>query len=99
MRRLALAPLVLLLAAPVCQAADTESDAAPKKGACVYVRPAATGNASSEGDVPQARPATPPVARSTPRPAASSGGGDAADTVQVRPRGPRWHSFLPGMFR
>ena len=99
MRRLTLAPLVLLLAAPLCQAADADSADAPKKGACVYARPAAATGTADSDDAPQARPATPPVARSTARPAAGNGGGDAADSVQVRPRGPRWHSFLPGMFR
>jgi|GEM_PF-626371 len=35
-------------------------------------------------------------------PTTSRGGGDdgdAATPVLSRPRGPKWHSFLPGMFR
>ncbi|KAF1685993.1 hypothetical protein B1992_09820 [Pseudoxanthomonas broegbernensis] len=90
-----LVPLLLLAAPALCWAADGDPDAAPKRGACVYVRPAAT--AAPDHDAPQARPATPAVARSVPKPA--SGGGDAEAPMAPRARGPRWHSFLPGMFR
>ena len=97
MRRLL--PLLLLLAAPAtCWATPTESEPAPKNGACVYARPATTV-AVAEGDAPQARPATPPAARSTPKPAATGGGGGDGDSAVPRVRGNRWHSFLPGMFR
>ena len=69
MRRLL--PFLLLLAAPaMCWAAPAESEPAAKNGACVYARPATTV-AVAEGDAPQARPATPPAARSTPKPAAT----------------------------
>lgn len=95
MRRLL--PLLLLVLPALCWAADPEADASPKKGACVYARPATTATVA-DADVPQARPATPAAARSTPRPAASGGGGGDSDTSAPRTRG-RWHSFLPGMFR
>lgn len=101
MRRLL--PLLLLLAVPaMCWATTSESEPAQKNGACVYARPASTV-AVAEGDAPQARPATPPAAKSTPRPAAASGGGGGGggdgDSAVPRVRGNRWHSFLPGMFR
>lgn len=94
MRRLS---LLLLLAVPAaCWASTSEPGSAPKNGACVYARPAAAVTVA-DGDAPQARPATPAAAKSTPRPA-GNGGGDADSTVP-RVRGTRWHSFLPGMFR
>ncbi len=97
MRRLL--PFLLLLAAPaMCWAAPAESEPAAKNGACVYARPAATVTVA-EGDAPQARPATPPAARSTPKPAATGGGGGDGESAVPRVRGNRWHSFLPGMFR
>ncbi|WP_372016262.1 hypothetical protein [Pseudoxanthomonas sp. 10H] len=90
--------LLLLLAVPaLCWATASESGTAPKNGACVYARPA-PAVAVAEADAPQARPATPPAARSTPRPAATGGGGSDEATAP-RVRGNRWHSFLPGMFR
>lgn len=97
MRRLP--PLLLLLAAPtLCWAATQDSDDAPKRGACVYSRPAAP-TTLAEADSQQARPAIPPAARSTPRPATHGGGGGETEEGVPRVRGPRWHSFLPGMFR
>jgi len=107
MRRLYLAPLVLLAVPPACLAADTDADPASRKGACVYVRPAGPGagpaGIAADADAPQARPPVPPVSRSTARgiaPAAGGGGGGVDnDGMPVRNRGSRWHSFLPGMFR
>ncbi|WP_454832193.1 hypothetical protein [Pseudoxanthomonas wuyuanensis] len=44
-----------------------------------------------------AQPATPANAPSaTP---VRGGGGDDDDAPMARPRAPKWHSFLPGMFR
>lgn len=96
MRRLL--PLLLLALPALCWAAVSESGTTPKSGACVYARPAATATVA-DADAPQARPATPPAARSTPKPAATGGGGSDGDAVVPRARGNRWHSFLPGMFR
>ncbi|GAB3509355.1 hypothetical protein MNQ95_09300 [Pseudoxanthomonas daejeonensis] len=97
MRRLL--PLLLLAVPALCwAAASSESETAPKNGACVYARPAVTATVA-EADAPQARPAIPPAARSTPKPAATGGGGGDGDAVVPRGRGNRWHSFLPGMFR
>lgn len=45
---------------------------------------AAPATAQARGNKPATKPAT-----------TQGGGGDAA----VRSQGPRWHSFLPGMFR
>lgn len=47
-----------------------------------------------------ALPAT--TTSSNPIPATSRGGGDDGDATSPalpRPRSPKWHSFLPGMFR
>ncbi|UWX04262.1 hypothetical protein H1235_02910 [Pseudoxanthomonas sp. NC8] len=96
MRRLL--PLLLLTVPVLCWATVSETESAPKKAACVYARPAPTV-AATEGDAPQARPATPPAARSTPKPTAPSGGGGDGEAVAPQVRGSRWHSFLPGMFR
>jgi hypothetical protein len=96
MRRLL--PLLLLTVPVLCWATVPEAEPAPKKGACVYARPAPSV-AAAEGDAPQARPATPAAARSTPRQTPSGGGGGDGDAVAPHVRGTRWHSFLPGMFR
>jgi hypothetical protein len=98
MRRLL--PLLLLTVPVLCWATVPETESAPKNGACVYARPAQSV-ATTEGDAPQARPATPAAARSTPKPTTSGGGGGGGDGDAVAPhiRGTRWHSFLPGMFR
>ena len=97
MRRLL--PLLLLTVPVLCWATVAETESAPKNGACVYARPA-PAVAAAEGDAPQARPATPAAARSTPKPAAQTGGGGGdGDSVAPHIRGTRWHSFLPGMFR
>jgi len=45
-------------------------------------------------DTPNARRAPAPGSASKSRPAATGGG-----EVESATRGPRWHSFLPGMFR
>ncbi|WP_374012216.1 hypothetical protein [Pseudoxanthomonas koreensis] len=93
MRRLV--PLLLLAAPALCWAADTDDSPAPKRGACVYVRPA---NAAPGHEAPQALPAIPAVSRGAPK-AARGNGGDAETTPAPRARTPHWHSFLPGMFR
>ena len=98
MRRLA--PLLLLTLPSLCWAGpELPDDASQKRGACVYARPVTTVAERLAGVAPQARPAVPPVARSTPRPAATGGGGGESDAVVPRARAGRWHSFLPGMFR
>lgn len=96
MRRLL--PLLLLAAPVLCWATASETGSPPKNGACVYARPAPSVSAT-DGDAPQARPATPAAARSTPKPAASGGGGGDGDAAAPHVHGTRWHSFLPGMFR
>ena len=81
-----LLPFLLLLAAP----------------AMCWAAPAESEPAAKNGACVYARPATPPAARSTPKPAATGGGGGGGgdgDSAVPRVRGNRWHSFLPGMFR
>lgn len=48
-----------------------------------------------------ALPAGAQAAPSLPAPTSRGGGddGDATTPALPRPRGPKWHSFLPGMFR
>lgn len=96
MRRLL--PLLLLAVPALCWAAASDDEMAPKNGACVYTRASAPASAA-EADSAQARTPVPPVARSVPRTTASGGGGNDGDAVMQRTRSPRWHSFLPGMFR
>lgn len=92
--------LLLLTCPTLCLAAPGVPEPDQKQGACVYARSAATVAERAGEEAPQARPAVPPVARTTPRQATSGGGGgDASDAVVPRARSGRWHSFLPGMFR
>lgn len=89
--------MLLLLAAPsLCWAADTGEDPAPRRGACVYLRPAV---ATPAQDAPQVRAPTPAVGRGAAAAATRGGGGDVESTVAPRGRSPHWHRFLPGMFR
>lgn len=90
--------LVLLLVCASAQAMAQNGRGAPANpGACQEtaavarddVDPAGTPHSkASAARSKYARPASP---------ASSSGGG--SDDALPRPRGARWHSFLPGMFR
>lgn len=82
--------LILLL--PLAAAHASDALASKQRNDCVYAAP-------TEADAVHARPASaarPPA--SAAKPAAPSGGGSDSDLVP-RLRMPKWHSFLPGMFR
>ena len=101
MRRFA--PCLLLIIAPVSAAWADDAFTQSQRGACVY-----SGDAPPARSAPAAMPRSSAVAH-TPRaaqqsvPAApastGSGGGGNEDDLMERIRAPRWHSFLPGMFR
>lgn len=61
---------------------------------CVY----STAEAERPPSARSAAAAVPTSPRPVPAPAASTGGGGEDDVLQ-RMRAPKWHSFLPGMFR
>ncbi len=84
---------LLLLTAPMAaQASDALTHQG--RGGCVY----------STAEAERTAPANPPVnsAPSSNKPSVSpagSTGGGGDDDVLPRLRAPKWHSFLPGMFR
>lgn len=83
---------MILLLLPA--AAWASNDPVAGRGACVY---SDAGDAHDGAAGSQAAPArTPPAAKT---PAVTSGGGGDGDPLVQRMRMPRWHSFLPGMFR
>lgn len=96
--------LTLLLTVACAQAmAQNGRNAAPEPGACpesdALAREDATTAAGAHPRVAATRnkytAAKPAVA-----PANNSiGGGGSDDDAMQRPRAPKWHSFLPGMFR
>jgi hypothetical protein len=84
---------LLLLMAPLAAHAS-EAIAGQVRGGCVY----------SASDAERAPPSTPTTssAPAAVKPSASgtgSAGGGGDDDVLPRLRAPKWHSFLPGMFR
>lgn len=90
-----LAHCLVLLMSPMFGVA-TSAQASDRGGDCVYASPDADRPAparAAAGVVPPARPAPPQAA------GAGSGGGGGDDDVLQRLRAPKWHSFLPGMFR
>lgn len=96
MRRLL--PLLLLAAPALCWAA-TASEASPKpEEACECARPHAAEATDEADPQQQVRGAAATSTRAAPKPVLPTGGNDVEDTTP-RVRGPRWHSFLPGMFR
>ncbi|MDL5367000.1 hypothetical protein QSH18_15425 [Xanthomonas sp. NCPPB 2654] len=81
--------LILLL--PLAAAHASDALASKQRNDCVYTD-------ATDTDAAQARPAPAhPPASAKPGAAPSGGGGDS-DLVP-RLRMPKWHSFLPGMFR
>ena len=85
--------LILMLAPTVAHA--SEALAGNARGGCSYTSTENDRGGSVPG--PARAPATAP-AKPVVAPAASSGGGNDDDVLQ-RMRAPKWHSFLPGMFR
>jgi hypothetical protein len=83
--------LLLLLAPMAAHASDALTSSG--RGGCVY-------SAAEERAAPAVTPtSTAPttVKPSATAPGSTGGGGD--DDVLPRLRAPKWHSFLPGMFR
>ena len=101
MRRIV--PCLILLIAPVSVAWADDAFTQSQRGACVYsgdVPPAKTVPAAATRPGSSASPRT---AQHSPRPAPpvapAAGGGGSDEDLMERIRAPRWHSFLPGMFR
>lgn len=103
---------LLLLSAPSAGAwaatAATEPAATTTgRGACIYTPAAHASNLEARTEsLPATLPArTPRITSNTGAPAVASpattrgGGSDGDDLPIPRLRAPRWHSFLPGMFR
>ena len=65
------------------------------RGDCVYSTP----DAERPPTARSAAAAVPSTPKPVPAQATSSGGGGGDDDVLQRLRAPKWHSFLPGMFR
>ncbi|WP_434027102.1 hypothetical protein [[Pseudomonas] boreopolis] len=93
MRRVA--PCLILLLAPTLAWAASGSYADPDRGPCVDAPHSAARGAAPDTD--SAPPAHANGTRS--RSSTTQGGGNDGDLVVPRMRMPRWHSFLPGMFR
>ncbi len=79
--------LILLMAPLAAHASDALTS--PGRGGCVY------SPTETERTAPAAR--APAVKPSASNGTSTGGGGD--DDVLPRLRAPKWHSFLPGMFR
>lgn len=91
MRRVAL--YVILLLAPSLAWAASGSYADPDHGTCVDAPQSAARGAAPDADAAPAAHTTRPHSTTT------QGGGNDGDLMVPRMRMPRWHSFLPGMFR
>lgn len=88
-----LAHCLVLLMAPILATASNAAASEGRSG-CVYSTPEAERPPSARG----AAAAVPSATRPVPAPTSSTGGGGDDDVLQ-RMRAPKWHSFLPGMFR
>jgi len=84
---------LVLLMAPVLANAATAM-ASEGRGDCVYSTP----DAERPPNARSAAAAVPTAPKPVPAQATTSGGGGDDDVLQ-RLRAPKWHSFLPGMFR
>ncbi|MFT4249631.1 MAG: hypothetical protein QM581_16615 [Pseudomonas sp.] len=89
--------LILLLAPSLAWAAASGGYADPDRGTCVDA-PRSAMHGSDADPVP-APAATPHAGATRPHASTSQGGGNDGELVVPRMRMPRWHSFLPGMFR
>ncbi|WP_115051177.1 hypothetical protein [Xanthomonas arboricola] len=91
MRRITVC-LLLLLAPLAALASDQLADGDHES--CV------SSNSAARGRTPNADPAAPARAPAhKPAPATGGGGGDGDGLFPRMRTMPRWHSFLPGMFR
>jgi hypothetical protein len=84
---------LILLTMPFAASATAALD--DSRGACVYSASDAASQRTPT-NTPTATAAKPAPVR--PAAATSSGGGGDDDVLQ-RIRAPKWHSYLPGMFR
>lgn len=84
---------LILLTAPLLATTATAA-ASEGRGDCVYSTPDAERPPSARS----AAAAVPTTPKPASAPATSTGGGGDDDVLQ-RLRAPKWHSFLPGMFR
>ena len=97
MRRFAHCLILLLAPSSVVWADDAFN--LSQRGACVYTDSAAAG-VGARARNPRSEPVPVPSPRSSAtRPGSEGGGGGSEDDLMQRMRAPRWHSFLPGMFR
>jgi hypothetical protein len=94
MRRFARCLILLMAPCQVAWAEDAFNQS--QRGACVYSD--ASPSKPAAPSRPAAQESSSPAARIS-RPAEASGGGGSEDDLMQRMRAPRWHSFLPGMFR
>lgn len=88
-----LAHCMVLLMAPLLSNTSTAM-ANSARGDCVYSTPDAERPPSARS----AAAAVPTTPKPVTPPSSSVGGGGEDDVLQ-RLRAPKWHSFLPGMFR
>ncbi|HYQ22643.1 hypothetical protein [Stenotrophomonas sp.] len=89
---------LILLTMPFAASATASLD--DSRGACVYSTPDAASQRASATTTASASTAKPAAAvRPAASSATSSGGGGSDDDVLQRIRAPKWHSYLPGMFR
>jgi hypothetical protein len=87
--------VALLCASGVGMAAESRQLSADGDGSCPETA-AASNEATDEADPDAAAAPARRTQKAKPTPAARSGGGNGAGQ---RNTAPRWHSFLPGMFR
>lgn len=87
---------LILLMVPSAAAWADDAFIHSQRGACVYADNTTSATAAPVTPRTPARPAASPRAA---RAAESGGGGGSEDDLMQRMRAPRWHSFLPGMFR
>ncbi|MDR6675362.1 hypothetical protein [Xanthomonas sp. 1678] len=86
-------PCLILLLLPLAAAHASDALASKQRNDCVYTD-------ATDTDAAQARPAPAhPPASAKPGAAPSGGGGGGDSDLVPRLRMPKWHSFLPGMFR
>lgn len=92
-----LAHCMVLLMAPLVANAST-AQASEGRGDCVYSTPDAERPPTARSAA-AAVPTTPKPVPAQATSNGSGGGGGSDDEVLQRLRAPKWHSFLPGMFR
>lgn len=83
--------LILLMAPLAAHASDALTSTG--RGGCVY------SPAEAERTSTSTTSAAAPPASTKPSASGTSTGGGGDDDVLPRLRAPKWHSFLPGMFR